>query len=58
MIRASTYPYYKGTLTYIIGGMCEESLEMVGLVLFVYALSAYLSSEIGEMRIQFRDKVL
>jgi hypothetical protein len=55
MMRATTAPYDPATLTYIIGGLCEESMEMAGLLIFFYALSLYLQSEVGEIRIVFVD---
>jgi hypothetical protein len=57
MLRGTTYPYNPSSLTYIMGGLCEEGLEMLGLVIFVYALCSYLASEIGEMRIVFKKEV-
>lgn len=56
MIRGNTYPYDHSTLTDFLGGLCEESLEMLGLVICVYALSSYLSSQIGELHILFREE--
>jgi hypothetical protein len=57
MIRGTTYPYETHTLTYIIGGLFEEGLEMLGLVIFIYALCCYIGSEIGEIRIRFSAEV-
>lgn len=56
MVRATTYPYDPTTLRYILGGLAEEGMEMMGVAIFVYALFSYLASEIGEIRLIFLDR--
>ncbi len=44
------------SLTYALIVTVEEMMEMLGIVLFIYALSDYISRHIGELRVQFALK--
>lgn len=44
--------YGNENLTYALITMCEESLEMVGILVFIYALMAYITSELNDLRIR------
>jgi len=46
------FDFYGTDLTYAIIRTLEEVLEMVGIVIFVYALVSYMSSGTGELRIR------
>ncbi len=43
-------------LLYVIYQTIEETLEMSGIVLFIYALTSYIDSEMGGLRIQIGGK--
>lgn len=45
-----------GTLTYQMTTVAEEFLEMTGIVVFIYALLTYMSSEVRIVRINFEQQ--
>jgi hypothetical protein len=47
--------YGKENLLYMIQTTIEESMEMGGIILFIYALLSYLTESYGEVRLQFRE---
>lgn len=47
--------YGSGNLSYVAIATLEETLEMLGVVIFIYALLRYLAAEIGAVRLVFGD---
>jgi len=47
--------YGKNNLTYSFLAMLEETLEMTGVIVFVYALLDYMAVKVGEVRIRVRS---
>jgi hypothetical protein len=45
--------YGRKNLTYNMLATVEESLELAGLIIFIYALLAYLAANYGEVRLRF-----
>lgn len=41
---------------YLVSATVEESLEMLGIVVFIHALTAYLGAEVGEVRLRFSSR--
>ena len=54
-IEADAHTQY--SLSYALIITLEETMEMLGIVLFIYALSDYISRHIGELRVQFASKL-
>jgi len=50
------FEFGKNNLTYSLITTVEETLEMVGLILFTYALLNYLSTQLSEVSISFSNK--
>lgn len=44
-------------LIYFIFGTIEETLEMLGITLFIYALTYYISNDIGTLTVSIENKV-
>ena len=49
--------YGKNNLTYSFLAMLEESLEMTGVIVFVYTLLDYMTVKVGEVRIRVRSNL-
>ena len=47
--------YGVDNLTYAIITMFEESFEMVGIVIFIYGLLSYLSTELSDVSLRIAD---
>jgi len=47
--------YTRNNLTYSFLAMLEETLEMIGVIVFVYALLDYMTVEVGEVRFRVRS---
>jgi hypothetical protein len=57
-ILGARYNYIQGTenFTYAIFVVAEEGFEMIGIVIFIYALLCYLGSSLSSLRILFSDE--
>lgn len=49
------YFYGQNNLSYALLTTVEEVLEMVGVLLFIYTLTTYISTELPDLRISFRE---
>ena len=50
------YCHGQKNMTYAIITNAEETLEMVGILVFIQALMSYISCELKELRIRISDK--
>lgn len=58
-VEAMTYPYARPeglqSLTYVVISTAEELLEMLGIIVFIHALLAYLRDHVREVRVSLGD---